>query len=310
MTKKLTNDEFVERFNNKYGKDNYKIIGTYVKSSQPVEMIHIACGSTMFPRPNDLFSYEYFCNSCRKSELSGRLTKEEFDKKLRQASNNNLYLVSDYLGHDKKVEVHCVTHNLSYVVSALSVLRKDRTTCPGCKRDKARRAQAKDLSTVNEQLLKKHKGRIVLVGEYVNTHTKADFECQVCKNVFSSEPNSVLRISGCPFCSQYTGEVLISDFLTREGINFESQVTFDGLVDKRSLSYDFYLPDFNLLIEYNGEQHYRPIEFFGGEDYFKVQVYHDELKSAYAKDNGYRLLSIRYTNNNESIIETVRNSLA
>jgi hypothetical protein len=41
------------------------------------------------------------------------------------------------------------------------------------------------------------------------------------------------------------------------------------------LSYDFFLPDFNLLIEYQGRQHFIPVERFGGEETFKIQLEHD-----------------------------------
>ena len=60
------------------------------------------------------------------------------------------------------------------------------------------------------------------------------------------------------------------------------------------MSYDFYLPQYNLLIEYQGEQHERPIEFFGGEERFKIQKEHDKRKKEYAKLHKIRLLDIWY----------------
>ena len=61
------------------------------------------------------------------------------------------------------------------------------------------------------------------------------------------------------------------------------------------MSYDFYLPDQNILIEYQGLQHYQPIDYFGGDDRFMVQQKHDQMKLDYAKEHGYNLIAIPYT---------------
>ena len=60
------------------------------------------------------------------------------------------------------------------------------------------------------------------------------------------------------------------------------------------LSYDFYLPTYNLLIEAQGQQHITPKELFGGEEQFQKQQEHDKRKRDYAEANGYKLLEIWY----------------
>ena len=60
------------------------------------------------------------------------------------------------------------------------------------------------------------------------------------------------------------------------------------------LSYDFYLPNHNILIEFQGKQHYEPIDRFGGEKHFTTQCIHDERKREYAKTNQINLLEISY----------------
>ena len=82
-------------------------------------------------------------------------------------------------------------------------------------------------------------------------------------------------------------------FLNKKSISYERQKKFKDL---NKLSYDFYIPEYRLLIEYQGEQHYKPIEIFGGEEAFKKQIIHDEEKDKYAKINNYRLLKIPYFN--------------
>lgn len=101
-------------------------------------------------------------------------------------------------------------------------------------------------------------------------------------------------------CMKSHGEYYISTYLLSNSINFEKQKKFSDLlgVGGGNLSYDFYLPNHNMLIECQGEQHERPIEYFGGEEQFAIQQEHDRRKREYAKDNGYRLLEISYKDYN------------
>lgn len=55
--------------------------------------------------------------------------------------------------------------------------------------------------------------------------------------------------------------------------------TFDWLKNKNNLTIDFYLPDFNIGIECQGEQHFIPVEYFGGDDGLKEEIFRDELKN-------------------------------
>ena len=101
-------------------------------------------------------------------------------------------------------------------------------------------------------------------------------------------------------CMKSHGEYYVSTYLLSNSINFEKQKKFSDLlgVGGGNLSYDFYLPNHNMLIECQGEQHERPIEYFGGEEQFAIQQEHDKRKREYAKDNGYRLLEISYKDYN------------
>ena len=97
-------------------------------------------------------------------------------------------------------------------------------------------------------------------------------------------------------CMKSHGEYYISTYLLSNSINFEKQKKFSDLlgVGGGNLSYDFYLPNHNMLIECQGEQHERPIEYFGGEEQFAIQQEHDRRKREYAVNNGYKLLEIWY----------------
>lgn len=108
---------------------------------------------------------------------------------------------------------------------------------------------------------------------------------------------------GCPKCNLSKGEKRIERYLINHNIEFFPQKTFDGLlgIGNGSLSYDFYIPIYNTLIEYQGEQHEKPIDFKGEGKInslknFKTQQEHDKRKREYAKHNNINLLEIWYYN--------------
>lgn len=304
MTKKLTTQEFNNRLQEKYP-DIYIVVGSYINSSTPIDIVHRKCGRHIHPRPNDLFSRYYTCNECRKDILNSELSNSSFNNKISSLSGGNLSLIGDYTGYRNTVRLHCKKHNVDFTTLPVNATRRERVTCPKCVSEKKRKSQVKSEEVFLNELHDSHNGTIVAEDKYVNTHTKIQFKCTVCNNTFRAEPNSVTRISGCPYCKQYKGENIIADYLDSLDILFEPQKKFTDLKDNRNLSYDFYLPDYNILIEYNGEQHYKPIDFFGGIPSFNKQLLHDRLKSEYADNNGYNLLSIRYTNKSDDIISQI-----
>ena len=97
-------------------------------------------------------------------------------------------------------------------------------------------------------------------------------------------------------CQKSTGEYSILRYLDKNNIDYEYQKRFNDCcgTGNKPLSYDFYLPNQSLLIEYQGQQHYYPVNIYGGEEKFEIQQEHDRRKREYAKSNGYNLLEIPY----------------
>lgn len=77
--------------------------------------------------------------------------------------------------------------------------------------------------------------------------------------------------------------------------DYKPQKRFKKCVNKRKLPFDFYLPKLNLCIEYDGRQHFEPVEFFGGEDVFILQRIKDSIKNEYCHKYGRGLIRIPYT---------------
>ena len=128
--------------------------------------------------------------------------------------------------------------------------------------------------------------------DYKNMHSKVKITCPKHGNFFQT-PMSHVRGSGCPKCNQSQGERMIEKFLTDNNIDFVAQKKFDDLKHKMPLIFDFYLPKFNACIEFNGIQHYFPVDAFGGEKVFELTKLRDNLKVEYCKKNNLRLIIIK-----------------
>jgi very-short-patch-repair endonuclease len=85
------------------------------------------------------------------------------------------------------------------------------------------------------------------------------------------------------------------DYLVNVGLPFETEKRFKNCRNILPLPFDFYLPIYKLLIEYDGKQHTQPVLKFGGQQTFELIQRHDVIKNKFAKDNGYFLLRIPHT---------------
>lgn len=92
------------------------------------------------------------------------------------------------------------------------------------------------------------------------------------------------------------------------GIEFTRQKIYDKCKFIRVLPFDFYIPEYNILIEYNGIQHYKPIGLFGGEEHLKYRQNNDNIKKNYCKENNIPLLIIRY--DDKDIEKTIKDFIA
>lgn len=101
--------------------------------------------------------------------------------------------------------------------------------------------------------------------------------------------------NGCPVCMASKGEKLVEECLRDTfKIDYIKQKSFDDCKHIKKLRFDFYLPEHNTCIEYDGEQHFRPVEVFGGEEGHLKTKKRDEIKNKYCKDNNIGLIRIPY----------------
>jgi hypothetical protein len=129
---------------------------------------------------------------------------------------------------------------------------------------------------------------------YVNNQTKVIITCSIHGD-FEQVSSSHLSGAGCPHCMESKGERKISKFLDQKNIEYVRQKKFDDCIGLRyKLPFDFYLPKYRVAIEFDGKQHYEPMEYFGGlESYNRLKV-NDKIKNDYCEDNFIELIRIRY----------------
>ena len=183
------------------------------------------------------------------------------------------------------------------------------TGCPKCSLIEQSDRQRKSLEEFIEESRKIH-GDLYdySLVEYINTETNVSIRCKKHDELFYPTPNNHLsKESGCPICDYSKGELEISNYLKKQKIEFIPQHTFEDLIYIGKLKCDFYLTELNMVIEFNGEQHYKSNEFFGGDEGFKKTKERDKLKENYCRENGIGFEVIKFDENvNERLTEIIK----
>lgn len=138
--------------------------------------------------------------------------------------------------------------------------------------------------------------------DYNGNRRKSYIKC-IKHGYFKQSPHDhIISKNGCPKCNNSKGEIIIEIFLTKNNIKYTPQKKFNDCKYKRELPFDFYLPEYNFCIEYDGEQHYNKSHYFNKDD-FNDRVKKDNIKNNYCKVNNIKLIRIRYDENIEDILK-------
>lgn len=313
--KKLTTEEFIRKSKIKYGnKFDYSKVN-YINND--IKVIIICPTHGYFEqKPGNHLSSKYGCTKCgigrekyNKIEEK-RIYKEKlfnnivtnFLSKCSEVHNNKYdYSMVEYKNTTHKIKIICKEHG-DFLQRPSAHL--DGQGCMECRLNKRRTGLDKFL----QRCINIHgvKYDYSLVKEYKNSLTKVKIICKK-HGIFEISPeHHTNRKQGCSICKESIGEKLISKYLDDNGIEYKREYIFNDCKNIKELRYDFYLPSYNLCIEYNGLQHYEPIEHFGGIKKFKTQLINDVIKSEYCTDNNIKLLIIKY---DEDIISKIKEIL-
>ena len=304
MSKKKTTKEFIieaiEVHGDKYLYDNV----IYKTNHDKIEVICKEHG-LFYVRPNDHLSKKSGCPIC----AGKNKTTEEFILKAKKIHGDKFtYNKSIYSSVDTDIIITCPTHG-EFKQTPYTHLKGH-----GCKKCSCKTMGLK-YRLNNEIFIDKAKK---IHGDkfsyekvnYETTNSKIIIKCPI-HGYFTQTPSSHLNGRGCPICKESKGEKRIRMWLSDNKINFIAQYKFNNCTNpktKRKLPFDFYLPEFNACIEFQGKQHFSTkYGGFGASKEntlinFEKLKYNDKIKSDFCFNNKIELIEISYLDKVEDML--------
>lgn len=284
-----TRDEYIAELNEK--NPNLELIGEYLGSK--VSTTHLCkTHNVIFDTTPDTAFRGGGCQYCKidKMRVSKLKTEEQYIAELAE-KNQSVKLVGKYIDSLTPTEHVCLIHNVVWETTPARALYG--AGCSQCRSEKISNRLLKSRDEYISELAEANPD-VILIGEYINNLTPTEHYCKKHSESFFGSPASALKGRGCQQCGGSKGEKYVGKWLAEHDITYMSQKSFDDCKDKHTLLFDFYLPDYNCCIEYNGKQHYEPVDYFGGQESLEHTQKHDRMKAEYCKSNDIRLLSIPY----------------
>lgn len=284
------------------------VIGQYIDSHTNIEMYCDIHNETFLQAPTNALSGKLGCPICA-ALRRGRSRRKSNDQFLQEVAvrHPNLIVNSEYISSE--VKVNCTCRVCGHISDYYPVtLTHGSGGCFVCGNRKISQAL-----TMSEDefisMLKLVNDSIFVIDGYTNASNHVNVRCAICDYEWSPVAKSLLQGVGCPQCASSHGERIIRNYLNRYNVVYTPQKTFDNLIGLGNglLSYDFYLPEYNLLIEYQGEYHDGTAQIQTIEE-FKKQQEHDKRKREYAKIHNFKMLEIWYWDF-DNIEEILNNTL-
>lgn len=297
-------EEFMKKFykQNEHAQD-IELLETYTKTQNKIKCKCKQCGYEWSPITHSLLMGQ----GCPKCAGKLKLTHEEFMEKLYKQNKHaqDIEILGTYINCATKILCRCKIDGHEWSPRPNGLLRGQG--CPKCSgRIKTHKEFITELQQVNPD--------IEVIGKYMTTNTKLKVKCKRCGHIWEAAPNNLLSGWGCPKCNISRGEKRITQYLDNLGIDYiYNTCYFNDLVGTGGgiLRPDFIIPSLKIWIEYDGIQHYEPINFRGAmneqqlQERFEYTQQNDQIKNQYAKDNNWTLIRIPYTeyDNIEQILD-------
>ena len=213
----------------------------------------------------------------------------------------NYKLLSSYLGIHDPIILQCPNGHI--YTTSFNSFKSNGCRCGKCKNLDTASKRRYSIEYVKEYMLSF--GYTLLSTQYINNKQLLEIMCPegyIFKMCFSKFKN---RNQRCSICKMSNGEQEIERMLKDFNILYSYQYCFDDCRNKECLPFDFYLPQYNYCIEYDGEYHYH-YNYFGNTllDLMN-RKYKDNIKTNYCQQNNIKLIRIPYWNfdNIENILK-------
>ena len=288
---KYTKESFAQELEKRFPDNKIEIL-EFNGTAKPIKYRCLSCNRIIEKsRANHLYENKSLCQRCYPTKYSKyrewiqKFFSTSVQFKLLQWSQNtadNIYMHCNKCGFD------------FYKEPANLFGKEEKTICPYCGDNGVPLPQQ-----LYEKLMLEKGYNDYKIISYKALRRSVKFQ-HSCGYVFSQIGINFLKSRGCPKCSgkKSKGELCIEEYLLQNHINYIYNFSIKEL---NNLSYDFYLPEYHTFIEYQGQQHYFAVDYFGGEQKFQTQLLHDKIKREYALKNNYHLIIIPYTDYNNII---------
>ena len=210
--------------------------------------------------------------------------------------NNNIKILGEYVNSHKKIKCKCKICGYEWYGQPNNLLSGE-----GCRKcsDIKNGLRCRNTEQWFIDKMKILHPNIQVLSKFTTMKAYVQCKCDIDGYSWSTTPDALInKKTGCPKCVRCTGENQLDIILEKWGYEYEIQKKFEDCKDKCCLPFDRYLPNFNIAIEYDGEQHYFPVRFGSSFDEavknFKRTCLHDEIKNQYCKDNNIALIRIPY----------------
>lgn len=284
--------EFIKRSRETHG-DKYDYSKVHQFKRQKTETVVIICPNHggFEQKPYDHYSGSG-CPKCWEEIRSEVLTIpwEDILKSFRETHGEKYeYNSGDYKNSSSKLRINCPKHG-EFVQDVTS--HKHGQGCPKCGRERISEFLTTPWEEVLESFKETHRDEYEYIPEtYTLLETPMEMICSK-HGKFEQTPKNHRNGSGCPICKSSKGEKEVEFLLRDLGVVYEHQKKFPEL--SNLYRFDFYIPSINTIIEYNGLQHYEPIEHFGGVKSLKNTQRRDKIKRLYCIENGINYEIIRF----------------
>lgn len=301
MPRKLSQEEVIQRCKEIHPEYSYDKL-VYVNSNTDFIVTCPIHGDFTTKANRFIMGAKSGCPKCNSGFIK-RVTPEEFKERCIRAFPDYDYSQAVFKGEYDKITVTCRKHNYTWEVRVKDLMNGHG--CPVCGREAIKQKQSMGLEAFIQKAREIHGDKYDYSKvEYCNIQTPVTIICPKHGEFQQTPNNHLYQKSGCPKCRQSKGENEICKLLDKSSIPYIQQypIEYDG--NKTNKTYiDFYIPEMNIFIEYNGMQHYIPVKHFGGEIKFAQQVSRDNYVREYCKKNNINLVEIKY---GENVIERLK----
>lgn len=287
--KKKTQEQYIEEL--KIKNPNIVVIENYKGAKTKILHKCLICECEWRSTPTNILNGNG-CPDCNFKYISKKytLSNEEYLRRL-SLKNYPVFPLENYKGTHIKILHQCKKCGYKWLIEPSKVL--NNRGCPRCANNlkKTMEQYESELNKINKNL--------EILETYKNYSTPIKHKCKIHNYIWKARPSDLLQGKSCPMCKSSRGERKIENFLTEIGIEFFYQYKFKNCKNIRALPFDFFIPSYNCCIEYQGIQHYFPIDIFGGQKALENTIKRDEIKKEFCKRNKINLIIIKYTDYNQ-----------